>query len=188
MGTNSTSSSPPGLMHPTVASYTVGAGNPRDSAMLSHQQMDAKQNQLNSSVTGGSRRKSKKGYKKSIKGSKSLKGLKGLKGLNILDWNKAISGGGGTVEVPQMQLLYKDTGGPQSNPNHQIMQNSSTLMQGSENRSADADAMNMSVKKGGNNPNWNWGCLSGGRKSRRHKKNCSRRRRNPRRRAGTRRQ
>ena len=53
---SSSTNNPPGVMLPTVKSYTPGAGNPRDSAMMAGQNMNTKQNALNSSV-GGSRRK-----------------------------------------------------------------------------------------------------------------------------------
>jgi hypothetical protein len=51
------STNPPGLMLPTVKSYTPGAGNPRDSAMMAQQQMNTKQANLNSSVGGYKKRK-----------------------------------------------------------------------------------------------------------------------------------
>jgi hypothetical protein len=53
---NNNSSVPPGLIQPTMASFTPGAGNPRDSALLAQQQMNAKQLSLNSSVGGRKRR------------------------------------------------------------------------------------------------------------------------------------
>lgn len=53
--TNNTN--PPGLMLPTQKSYTPGAGNPRDSAMMSTQNMNNKQANLNASVSGGGRRR-----------------------------------------------------------------------------------------------------------------------------------
>lgn len=43
---------PPGLMLPTVKSYVPGAGNPRDSALVSQQQMNESQNNLNKTVGG----------------------------------------------------------------------------------------------------------------------------------------
>lgn len=53
-------SNPPGLMLPTAKSYLPGAGNPRDSAIMAQQMMDAKQQSLNSAV-GGRRRKMRRG-------------------------------------------------------------------------------------------------------------------------------
>jgi hypothetical protein len=51
----------PGLILPTVQSYTPGAGNPRDSAMLATQAMNSKQNALSNSVGGRRSRKYKGG-------------------------------------------------------------------------------------------------------------------------------
>lgn len=132
---NNNSSVPPGLMQPTMASFTPGAGNPRDSALLAQQQMNAKQLSLNSSVGG----KRKRRYR----------------------------GGADTVAVPQFQMQYTPTGGPGSNPNDQITGLSSTSMQST----AWAANDNLATKKGGSrrkrggyNPNWSWGCYSGGKK------------------------
>jgi hypothetical protein len=162
MGINS--SPPPGLMQPTVSSLPAGASNQRDAAMISQQNMNARQANLNRAVTGGGggKRRNSKGRSK---GSK----------LNILDWNKAISGGAASpsssapteVVVPQVSLGYKPPG---TNPNAVIAQTSSTSMQRTAYSESDNQAMNM---KGGN-PDWVWGCSSGGnrRKSqRRCKKN-----------------
>ena len=49
----------PGLIQPQVSSYVPGAGNPRDSAMMANQAMNAKQASLNS--IGGRRRKRRGG-------------------------------------------------------------------------------------------------------------------------------
>ncbi len=140
---NNNSSVPPGLMQPTMASFTPGAGNPRDSALLAQQQMNAKQLSLNSSV--GGRRKRRK-----------------------------FKGGADTVAVPQFQMQYTPTGGPGSNPNDQITGLSSTSMQST----AWAANDNLATKKGGSrrkhggyNPNWSWGCYSGGKKHRKTNKN-----------------
>jgi hypothetical protein len=52
---------PPGLILPTAQSYVNGAGNPRDSAMMATQSMNAKQNALSNAVGGKRRRKYKGG-------------------------------------------------------------------------------------------------------------------------------
>lgn len=155
-----TRSPPPGLMQPTMKSYTAGTNNPRDSAMAAQNNANAKQTDLINAVKGGSR----KGSRRHRKGSKGSK-------LNILDWNKAISGGAppDTVVIPQAQLNYIPPG---TNPNQVIKAGSSTSMQSVANSKYDAEAANM---KGGNNPNWNWGCLSGGKRfSRRKMRKCRR--------------
>lgn len=159
---------PPGLLHPTVNSFEPGTNNAKDSAIAAQQNMNNKQALLNRSVTGGKSRKGKKRSK-----------------LNILDWNKAISGGAAPapapVVIPQLPVPYKPAG---TDPNNVIKGTSSDSMQAAAYSVNDNQATNM--KKGGGNPNWNWGCLSGGRrtkrstksrKSRKCKKSKSRRRR-----------
>ena len=49
----------PGLNQPQISSYTPGAGNPRDSAIMANQAMNVKQASLNS--IGGKRRKKYRG-------------------------------------------------------------------------------------------------------------------------------
>lgn len=49
---NNNSNVPAGLIQPTMSSFTPGAGNPRESALLAQQQMNQKQQSLNSSVGG----------------------------------------------------------------------------------------------------------------------------------------
>jgi len=137
----------PGLLQPQVSSYTSGAGNPRDSAFMATQNMNAKQASLNNAV-GGRKRKYRGGQP-------------------------------ATIIVPQMQMQYTPQNG-NSNPNTQIAGLSSTSMQHSANSVYDNQATQNGgsrkrrYKKGGN-PNWIWGCYSGGRKrthrrkSRKHK-------------------
>jgi len=151
-----TNTNPPGLMLPTQKSFTPGAGNPRDSAMMAGQNMNAKQNALNSSV-GGSRRKFRGGAQ-------------------------------GSVAVPKMQILYTAQNGNGSNPNDQITKNTSQSMQSRAWAANDPQATSIPSSapavggrrkkhKGGNNPNWNWGCYSGGkRKTYRQKKSRKNRR------------
>ena len=168
-----TSNTPPGLILPTMKSFTPGAGNPRDSAMLTQQNMNSKQASLNASV-GGKRRKR-------ISGSTRY------------------SGGTNVVNVPQFPMLYKPQAGDGTNPNDQIKANSSTSMQstswgandhlatkmgGTKKRHGSKKAYSYGRrrtsknKKGGNwNPNWSWGCYSGGRKTRRSKTRNNKKRR-----------
>ena len=142
-------STPAGLMLPTAKSYAPGAGNPRDSAMISQQQMNESQNNLNKSV-GGKRRKHK------------TRGLYAKGGANS------------DVVVPQFQMQYTPQGGPGTNPNDQISNISSTSMQTTAWKANDNLATKMggtkrvsNKKKKGGNPDWLWGCYSGGKKSKR---------------------
>ena len=89
----------PGLMLPTVQSYTPGAGNPRDSAMMATQAMNSKQNTLSNAV-GGKRTRKYKG-----------------------------KGGADNIAIPQYQMLYPVQNGPGTTPNDQIVGLSSTGMQ-----------------------------------------------------------
>ncbi len=146
----------PGLIYPT--SKGMLAGNPRDSAIANMNNSAAIQAQANNAV-GGRRRR--------------------LKRI-----------GGGNIAVPQFQMLYEPQGGPGTNPNNQIQANAAIATQGAANASLDSGAykkggrrrskklnsrklnsrkLNSRKLKGGN-PDWNWGCMSGGRK-------CSTRRR-----------
>jgi len=140
-----TATNPPGLMLPTQKSYTPGAGNPRDSAMMSIQNMNNKQANLNASVSGGSRRR------KRVGGAAPQK-----------------------IEAPQIPMLYQPQGGNGTNPNNQIASNSSRSMQSTSWAANDNQATIVTPpakiggtrrkKRGGVNPNWSWGCYSGGRK------------------------
>jgi hypothetical protein len=94
--------------------------------------------------------------------------------------NKTMAGGkkkkyGGAVVVPQMQMLYTPQGGPGSNPNDQITGNAKTSTQGFANAVDDKQATQMggSRRRKGGNPNWLWGCMSGG-KSKRIRKHSKR--------------
>jgi hypothetical protein len=141
---------PPGYQAPVVNSYPAGAGNPRDAALIAGQNMNAKQNALNSSV-GGRRR------------------------------NKFRGGASGGIPVPPMQMQYKPTNAGSADPKSQMSSNLSTSMQSRSWAADDAQATNVPSspppvggsrkRKGGYNPDWNWGCYSGGKRkhSRRNK-------------------
>lgn len=83
---------------------------------------------------------------------------------------------GGTIAVPQYQMLYEPQGGPGTNPNDQIQNNAAIATQGAANAALDSGAFKKGgrrtrSRKGGNS-DWNWGCMSGGkRKSRRQSRN-----------------
>jgi hypothetical protein len=144
----------PGMNYPTQKGML--AGNPRDSAMQAGENMNAKQASLGK--IGGRKR-----YKRGGTGNK-----------------------GGSINVPQYTMLYQPQGGNGTNPNAQIQQNAGISTQGAANSVYDQQAMSGGksrkriYKKGGSmmwNPNWNWGCYSGGkrrtrksRKSRKHRR------------------
>jgi len=138
----------PGLLQPQISSYTPGAGNPRESALMANQNMNTKQASLNNAVGGRTRK-----YK---------------------------GGQPATIIVPQMKMQYTPQNG-NSNPNSQIADLSSISMQHSANSVYDNQATQNGgsrkrrYKKGGN-PNWSWGCYSGGkkRKTKRNKKRSRR--------------
>ncbi len=133
----------PGLIPITQSSFVNGAGNARDSAIQQQLDMNQKQNNLNKAAAGGSRRRRRK-YK------------------------------GGTsstqVTVPQFQMQYTPTGGPGTNPNDQVAAGAARGMQSNANSVYDNNAATMGgrrrYRKGGN-PNWIWGCYSGGKSKRR---------------------
>jgi hypothetical protein len=65
-------------------------------------------------------------------------------------------------------MLYDAKGGPGTNPNDQIQTNSQTSTQMAANSALDSGATKMGgtrrrSRKGGN-PDWVWGCMSGGKK------------------------
>ena len=93
--------------------------------------------------------------------------------------------GGASVNVPVLKPIYASQNGPGTDPVSQQAQGQSTSMQGSANRVYDNEATKMggSKKRRGGNPNWSWGCYSGGRrrthrrKTKKHKKKTRRNRR-----------
>jgi len=100
--------------------------------------------------------------------------------------NKALAGGrrkykGGAIIAPQMQLLYTPQGGPGTNPNEQMAGNAKTTTQMAANSVHDNQATQMGGsrrKRKGGNPDWLWGCLSGGKKySRKHSRKSRKHRR-----------
>lgn len=83
--------------------------------------------------------------------------------------------GGDGIAVPQYQMLYTPQGGPSTNPNTQIQQNSQTSTQAAANSVYDNEATKMGgykkkLSRKGGNTDWKWGCLSGGTKRRQHRK------------------
>ena len=135
-----------GMMYPTMKG--MPAGNPRDAAITNMNNAAAIQAQANNAVGGRKRRRSRRSRK----------------------------GGASTIAVPQFNMSYEPQGGPGTNPNDQIASNAQVGTQGAANAALDAGAF----KKGGSkrsgskrrsrkggNPDWVWGCSSGGKRSRR---------------------
>jgi len=127
--------STPGMMYPTQKAML--AGNPRDSAIAQLNGSNQRQLAANASMAGG---KMKRKYR----------------------------GGAtnGTIVVPQMKTLYTPQGGPGTNPNDQMTGNAKTSTQMAANQVYDSQATKMggSKRRKGGNPNWVWGCMSGGKK------------------------
>jgi hypothetical protein len=143
----------PGLMTPTTKGFVPGAGTARDSAMLSMNSNAQLQAQANNALSGGRlRRKARRAYRGG-------------------DANK-------TLPVPQFTMPYPESCGPGTGANSQIQANSQTSTQMLSYSALDAGATKMGgsrhrgsrrrSRKGGN-PDWLWGCMSGGKK-------CSRKR------------
>jgi len=146
-------STPGGLLLPT--SQGMLAGNSRDSAIASMKMQNSIQAKANNAMAGGKYKKLKK-Y------------------------------GGATTEgipVPQYNMSYTPTGGPGTNPNDIIKNNSQVSTQAYADRANDnlatkkggyrikrGNARKSSSSKHGGNPDWNWGCYSGGRKYRTKRK------------------
>lgn len=85
---------------------------------------------------------------------------------------------GGAIAVPQFQMQYTPQGGQGQDPNALIQQNSQTSTQSVENASMDSGAL---IKKGGRNkgrkggnPDWMWGCYSGGKSKNKRTKRSKR--------------
>jgi len=130
----------PGMIYPTMKG--MPAGNPRDSAIANMNNASAIQAQANNAVGGRKRMRSRRG-------------------------------GAGTIVVPQYQMSYEPQGGPGTNPNDQIAINAQVSTQGAANSALDAGAFKMGGRRSrrrsrkGGNPDWVWGCMSGGRTKRR---------------------
>ena len=140
------------MIYPTTKG--MPAGNPRDSAIASMNNASEIQAKANGAV-GGRRKRVR----------------------------RHIGGTTGTITVPQYQMLYEPQGGPGTNPNNQIQANAAIATQGAANSALDSGAFKKGgskkrCKKGGN-PNWLWGCMSGGKKrTKKHRKSSKKSRKN----------
>jgi hypothetical protein len=139
-----------GMIYPTLKASV--AGTPRDSAIHSMNSNAQLQAQANNALSGGRHRK-----------------------------RKAYRGGeaNSTITAPQVTLLYPEVSGPGTGINSQMQANAQTSTQGFANAALDKGATTMGgtrrrrrSRKGGN-PDWLWGCMSGGKK--RSRKNTKRR-------------
>lgn len=125
----------PGMMYPTQRAML--AGTPRDSANASLKQSNVSQANANKLMAGGKKKRN-------------------------------LFRGGDNIIVPQYTMLYTPQGGVGTNPNNQIQANAQTSTQMSANSVYDNYATirggrkRKSVKGGNYNPNWYWGCMSGG--------------------------
>jgi hypothetical protein len=129
-------SSIPGMTYPTM--QAMPAGNPRDSAMAAGNAMNAKQNLANQMTAGAKKRKM-------------------ISKRNIV--------GGKGIAVPQFTMSYTAAGGPGQDPNSLIAGNLRTSTQGAANSEFDKNALiGGSRRRKGGNPDWIWGCFSGGKK------------------------
>jgi hypothetical protein len=128
----------PGMVYPTQKGML--AGNPRDSAMQSMNSSNQNAALASKLLSGGKLRKFKKKFR-----------------------------GGDSIPVPQFHMQYESQGGPGTNPNNQIQLSSQTSTQMAANSAMDNGATKMggAKRRKGGNPNWLWGCMSGGTKKRR---------------------
>ena len=128
------------------------AGDPRDSAIQENNNTNNKLNNLSAAV-GGSRKKARRRT-------------------------------GGAIAVPQFQMQYSDQSGPGGTANDQAQQNAQISTQQSANSTFDASATTKGGrrKRKGGNPDWKWGCYSGGKKKSKKRRRTSRKRKTTRRR------
>ena len=129
------------VIYPTIKGPL--AGTPRDSAMENMKQNAQLQAQASSALSGGRHRK-RKSY-----------------------------GGGDTLLAPQANLLYQEINGHGTGVNSQMQGNAQTSTQAAANAALDNGATQIggSKRRGsrrrsrkGGNPDWLWGCMSGGKK------------------------
>ena len=131
----------PGLIQPTVNSYPPGANSPATASKLINDANNLKLQNINQ-MAAGSRRRRKMG--------------------------------GASVAVPIIKPIYVQQNGQGTDTTSQQAQGQSLSMQSTANSIYDKQATKMGgsrrrYKKGGN-PDWVWGCSSGGRRRTRHAK------------------
>lgn len=137
MSTSNSNQNVPGMIYPTTKAM-VGS-NPADSARLAAVNKAQAQAAANSAMAGGKMKRKSKKHR----------------------------GGASSIPVPQFQIPYEPTGGTGTNPNNQIQGNAQTSTQMAANSVYDAKASKMgggSKRRKGGNPDWVWGCMSGGKR------------------------
>ena len=158
MSTSNATANVPGMMYPTQKAML--AGTPRDSANAAMTTANQSQANANKLMSGGKIKK-----------------------------NRLMGGDTGSqIIVPQYNMLYSPQGGVGTNPNDQIQANAQTSTQMNANsvydnyatvrggskkrRGGSKKRRGGSKKRRGGNPNWYWGCMSGGKnkKTRKNKK------------------
>ena len=143
--------STPGMMYPT--SKAMLAGNPRDSAIAQLHGSNQRQLAANASMAGGKMKRKHRG---------------------------GAAASNGTITVPVIKPLYTPQGGVGTNPTDQMTGNAKTSTQMAANQVYDNQATQMggSKRRKGGNPNWLWGCMSGGKKKKKTRKQTKRSRKN----------
>ena len=149
-----TQNSIPGLIQPTVTSYPAGANSPATAAKSINDANNQRLQNINQMAAGSRRRK---------------------------------RGGGAQVTIPVIKPIYTSQNGPGTDTTSQQAQGQSLSMQSTANKVYDDQATKMGGSrrrnKRGGNPNWIWGCYSGGKrrthryKNRKNKRKTRRHRR-----------
>jgi hypothetical protein len=133
----------PGIIPITQQSFLNGATSPRTDAIQQQTNMNQKQNLINQAGQG--RRIRRRKYRGGTSNNNE-------------------------VPVPQFDMLYTSTGAPGTNPNSQIAIAAKNGMQSNANSVYDNNATKMGGRRKnrkGGNPDWLWGCYSGGKTKRR---------------------
>lgn len=147
----------PGMMYPTQKG--MPAGNPRDSALLNMNNNAQNQANANAAMAGGN-----------LKSRRRYRGGNGQTNISPQP-----------ITVPQYAMPYEPQGGNGTNPNNQIQQNAGVSTQGAANAALDGAAFKKggtNKRRKGGNPDWTWGCSSGGRKRRTRRTKRSKRTKN----------
>ena len=162
----SPTNNPPGLMLPTQKSYNPGAGNPRDSAMMSVQNMNIKQASLTASVGGGRKRHKFRG---------------GAAAISVPQIQMQYQPQGGPGSNPNDQIKANSSTSMQSaawaSKDNEATNVTPTAKVGGSRRSSRRSSRRRNYK--GGSSKYNWGCYSGGkrktyRKSRKNHRKKSR--------------
>ena len=145
---NNSSTTIPGMIYPTRAA--MSSGTPASSAMTNMKATAVTQTNATKAMAGGKIKRNGRSY-------------------------RGGAASGSTIIVPQITpMLYKPVGGPGTGPNDQATNNLINLTQSGTAGNAKYDnyatVMGGYRRRKGGNSDWNWGCMSGGKKkkSRKH--------------------